>query len=303
MTPSNTPIIVARMWYQKGKEAFFGLKHITETFPDLKFQFHFIINDFEYTDEYSSKINDLNLDIKFYQKSFFQNYLKDSYGLEDNFLDKIINFPHFYHIVIGHYLRRIHLVEYMLTYEYDVIFKNKNLDQVKECLSNKIPFGIVEPHNLGCDKGLYQEICKLYQTDIRQHNINKINPNFFGINAGFQGINLKLFDEFLSTSAFFNLLNIFDFKSLINEDGSKRLEGWDQTVFETQEQSFYSLLNQTYSENYTILDPQEYYFWPCWDENPEFVERSLKSKIVHFTGHKKSKEWHKFINEYLKNND
>jgi hypothetical protein len=299
MTLSNTPIIVARMWYQKGKEAFFGLKHLTETFPNLKFQFHLIINDFDYKDNYSDKINELNLDITFYQKSFFLDYLKSSYGFEDSFLNNIINFPHFYHIVIGHYLRRVHLFEYMLTYEYDVIFKDKDLIQIKNCLENKIPFGIVEPHNAGCDKGLYQAICNLYQTDIRQHNILKVNPEFLGINAGFQGVNLKLFDEFLSTSAFLNLINAFDFKPLMNEDGTKRLEGWNQTIFETQEQSFYSLLNQTYSENYTILNPQEYYFWPCWDENPEFVERSLKSKIVHFTGHKKSKEWYKFMDEYL----
>ncbi|CAB4138533.1 hypothetical protein UFOVP331_93 [uncultured Caudovirales phage] len=297
--PINTKLTVGRMWYQKGREAYFGLKHLTESFPNIEFDIHLIINDYDYIDEYTNKIDDLNLNITFYKKDFFKEYLQKHYLLTKENVDNIINLPHFYHMVIGHYLRRVHLIDYMLTYEYDVVFKDTNLKELEHCLENKIPFGINEPHNIGCDKGLYQSLSTLFQTDLRQENISLVNPEFLGINAGFQGINLGLFDEFLSVSSFTTLLSIFDFKPLINEDGTKRLEGWNQTMYETQEQSFYSLLNQTYSKNYTILNPQEYYFWPCWDENPEFVEKSLQSKVLHFTGHKKSKEWYKFMDEFL----
>lgn len=299
--PTNNKLIISRMWYQKGREAYFGLKHITESFPNIEFEFHLIINDHDYKDEYTKKIDDLNLNITFYKKDFFKDYLQAFYSLDEDTISSLINLPHFYHIVIGHYLRRVCLVDYMLTYEYDVVFKDNDLKELNYCLENRIPFGITEPHNPGCDKGLYIAISNLFQSDIKEHIISKnANPKFLGVNAGFQGINLQLFDEFLSVGNFIKLLSIFDFKPLENEDGTKRLEGWDQTMYETQEQSFYSLLNQLYSDNYRILNIEEYYFWPCWDGVPEFVEKSLQSKVLHFTGHKKSKEWYKIMDAYLK---
>ena len=33
--PINTKLTVGRMWYQKGREAYFGLKHLTESFPNI----------------------------------------------------------------------------------------------------------------------------------------------------------------------------------------------------------------------------------------------------------------------------
>jgi hypothetical protein len=291
----DNTIVVARMWYKLGKEAYFGLKHISETFPEINFNFHLIINEYEYEDEYTSKIKDLNLNLTLYKKEFFQDYLKSQYNIEDTFVESMINLPHIYHILIGHYLKRVKMVNYMLTYEYDVVFPCSDIEDLRNCLLNKIPFGITEPHNPMCDKSIFQSLCSLFNYDLR-NNIPNIHK---GINAGFQGINLNLFNEFLSESNFKSLLNIFDIEPLINKDGSPRLEGWNQTLFETQEQSFYSLLNQLYSDDFKILNEQDYYFWPCWDGNNEFVEKSLKSKVLHFTGHQKSIEWYKFMDKYL----
>jgi hypothetical protein len=288
-------VTVARMWYKLGKEAYFGLKHLTETFPEIEFDFHLIINEYDYKDEYTDKIKDLKINLTLYRKEFFIDYLKLEYSIDDNYLVSMINLPHIYHILIGHYLKRVKLVDYMISYEYDVVFPNKDITELRDCLIHKIPFGIIEPHNPMCDKSIFQQLCNLFGTDLRGsiRNIDK------GINAGFQGINLKLFNEFLSQSNFKSLLDIFDTKSLVNEDGTKRLEGWDQTLFETQEQSFYSLLNQIYSYNFKILNIDQYYFWPCWDGNTEFVQKSLKSKVLHFTGHQKSVEWYRFMDNYL----
>jgi hypothetical protein len=290
-------ITIGRMWYRLGREAYFGLKHITETFPEIEFDFHLIINDYDYNDEYKSKIDNLNLNLTLYRKEFFQDYLKTQYNIDSDFLSSMINFPHFYHILIGHYLKRVNLIDYMVSYEYDVVFPTDDIQELRNCIINKQPFGIAEPHNPMCDKSIFQQLCSVFQTDLSKNIINFQS----GINAGFQGINLNLFNEFLSVTNFKTLLDIFDFKSLDNLDGSKRLEGWNQTLFETQEQSFYSLMNQIFSENFKLLNQNDYYFWPCWDGNDEFVEKSLKSKVLHFTGHKKSIEWYKFMDIYLEN--
>jgi len=292
-----TKITVGRMWYKLSKEAYFGLKHLIETFPEIEFDFHLIINEYDYQDEYTDKIKELNINLTLYRKEFFIDYLKSQYLIDDNYLSSMINLPHIYHILIGHYLKRVKLIDYMISYEYDVVFPVSDIDELRKCLVNKIPFGIIEPHNPACDKSLFLQLCQnVFNCDITNYILNKDK----GFNAGFQGINLDLFNEFLSQSNFKCLLDIFDIKPLENEDGSKRLEGWNQTLFETQEQSFYSLMNQIYSkDNFKVLDIDQYYFWPCWDGNDEFVQKSLKSKVLHFTGHQKSIEWYKFMDKYL----
>ena len=126
--------------------------------------------------------------------------------------------------------------------------------------------------------------------------IRKNNPNLLGINAGFQGVNLRLFDEFLSTSGFDSMMSIFDFTGIYNEDGTEKW-GWERTVFDTQEQSFYGIMNQVVSNEFTILDPTMYFFFPCWDDMEGYVEQAMKSKVLHFTGHVKSKKMSELIEQ------
>jgi len=184
----------------------------------------------------------------------------------------------------------------MITYEYDVIFNN-DVDYVKNLMLNKIPFGVVEPHNINCDKSLLNKLNNLYGLNLSNY-IYKNNSNFYGINAGFQGINLKLFDNFISVNDFSKLLNLFDFNSIIDESGNE-IWGALRTNFDTQEQSFYSILNQSHSENFVVLPTNEYYFWPCWDDVDGYIEKAMKSKIVHFTGHKKSNKLYELIDNFI----
>ena len=116
-----------------------------------------------------------------------------------------------------------------------------------------------------------------------------------GINAGFQGIDLKIFDEFLNPTTFNMLLNCFDFSGIYNEDGTEKT-GWTRTILDTQEQSFHSLMNAT-SPNHQLLDPNEYYVFPYWVD----MDYLKKSKVIHFIGHEKPKEMIEMIDKGLEN--
>ncbi len=287
-------IAVARLWHRKGKYEYFSLKQLIEFFPNVKFDFHIVLDQFDYVDEWSQKMDELNLNITYYSKDDMQEYASIYKGDTSYDLTKFI---HFYHIVIGHYLRRVKLYDYMLTYEYDIVFNDKDLSELEECLSQKIPFGISEPLNSNCDKALYGKLCSLFGSELAPV-VAQNNPSLLGINAGFQGINLAMFDEFLSNSGYHAMMSLFDFTGIYNEDGSEKW-GPERTIFDTQEQSFYGLLNQVYSIDYKVLDPAKYFFHPCWDDFPGYVDEAMKSKVVHFTGHTKSKKMFEIINERL----
>jgi len=267
-------IPVARLWHKKGKMEYFTMLQLQKYMPEIEFEYHVILDQPDYHDEWSEKIDQLPVTCKWYSKEDMHDYLKDSgYGTDELIL-KIPKFIHFYHILINHYLRRVHRFDYVLTIEYDVIFNNNDLDQLKEYLKNQIPFGIIEPANQGCDKALAKQLSELFEQNIVQL------PNV-GINAGFKGLNLKIFDEFLNPSAFNMLLNLFNFSGIYNEDGSEKT-GWVRTTIDTQEQSFHSLMNAL-SPNYELLDPQNYYVFPYWVD----LDYLLKSKVIHFIGHEK----------------
>jgi hypothetical protein len=288
---NNNNIAVARLWHKKGKYEYFGLKQLIAAFPDNNFDFHIVLDQYDYTDEWSSKIDDLNLNISYYSKQDMQSYYKVCTNTEYD----LTNFIHFYHIIIGHYLRRVKLYDYMLTYEYDVIFNSNDLLDIKNCLDHHIPFGISEPQNSNCDKALIQSLCNLFQQDLTKF-IQRNNFQLLGINAGFQGVNLKLFDEFLAGSGFDSMMSLFDFTGIYKEDGTEKW-GWERTIFDTQEQSFYSIMNQSVSDNFKILDPTVYFFFPCWDDMEGYVEQAMQSKILHFTGHVKSKKMSELIEQ------
>jgi hypothetical protein len=281
-------IPVARLWHKKGKLEYYTMFQLQKHFPNIDFEFHIILDQPDYKDKWSKKIDDLPYKCYWYSKEDMSNYLKNSeYGTEE-FINNISNFIHFYHILINHYLRRVFSYDYVLNIEYDVLFNSDDLTQLKKFLETKTPFSITEPANPGCDKALAQSLSDLFQQNvIKYQNI--------GINAGFQGINLRIFDEFLNPSTFNMLINCFDFSGIYNEDGTEKT-GWVRTILDTQEQSFHSLMNAL-SPNHQLLTPEEYYVFPYWID----MEYLKKSKIIHFIGHEKPKEMFDLIDKNLKN--
>jgi hypothetical protein len=285
-------IPVARLWHKKGKLEYHTMIQLLKYFPDLEFEYHIVLDQFDYKDEWSEKIDKLPVKSFWYSKEDMHDYLKNNGYGNDELISKIPNFVHFYHILINHYVRRVYSYNYSLMIEYDVIFNNEDLEQLETFLTNQIPFGIVEPANPGCDKALAKQLSDLFEQNVVQL------PNV-GINAGFKGLNLKIFDEFLNPTTFNMLLNIFDFSGIYNEDGSEKT-GWTRTIIDTQEQSFHSLMN-TLSPNYELLDPQNYYVFPYWVD----MDYLMKSKVIHFIGHEKPQVMMDIIDTKLKewNND
>jgi hypothetical protein len=279
-------IPVARLWHKKGKLEYFCIKQLLESFPNIKFDWHIIFHSFDYEDEWTAKIKELPTSITWYSTKDMIDYGKQCGYIDEQFESKIPNFVHFYHIIIFHYLRRVLRLDYALSYEYDIIFNSKDLNDLDECIKNKIPFGIHEPANPNCDKALLNSLSSLFQSDLRN-----LVPYFnFGVNAGFQGMNLKMFDNFMNPSTFIELLNCFDFSGIYNLDGSEKT-GFTRTLIDTQEQSFHSLLNRMFSNNYVLLNTDEYYFYPSYLD----LEVQEKSKVLHYFGHTKPKQMLDFI--------
>lgn len=281
-------IPIARLWHKKGKLEYHTMFQLHKYFPNIEFEYHVVLDQYEFKDEWSEKIDQLPVKCFWYSKEDMHNYLKNSDYGNDELISKIPNFVHFYHILINHYIRRIYNYDYSLMIEYDVIFNNEDLSQLEEFLTNKTPFGIIEPANPGCDKALAQQLSQIFGQNIVKY------PNI-GINAGFKGLNLRIFDEFLNPSTFNLLLNIFDFSGIYNEDGTEKT-GWTRTIIDTQEQSFHSLMN-TLSPDYQFLNPEKYYVFPYWVD----MEYLMKSKVIHFIGHEKPKEMIDIINKNLEN--
>lgn len=283
-------IIVARLWHRKGKLEYFCIKQLLEAFPNIEFDWHIVLHSFDYRDEWTSKIEELNTNITWYSTKDMTDYAKQCQYIDNEFESKIPNFIHFYHIIIFHYLRRVLRADYALAYEYDIIFNSLELQELEHCIKNKIPFGVCEPANPNCDKALLNKLSNLFQTDI-----STITPYFsLGINAGFQGMNLKMFDNFMNPSTFIDLLNCFDFSGIYNEDGSEK-SGYVRTLVDTQEQSFHSLLNRIYSNNYSVLNIENYFFYPSYLD----LEIQKKSKVLHYFGHTKPKEMLDYIDNKI----
>lgn len=279
-------IIISRLWHKKGKLEYYTMFQLQQYFPNLDFEFHIILDQNQYKDEWSKKIDNLPFKCYWYSKDDMHNYLLDNNYCSKDLINKIPNFIHFYHILINHYIRKVYNYEYCLMIEYDVIFNNKDLSQLKNYLENQIPFGIIEPQNPGCDKALHKHLEKTFNQPMVKY------PNI-GINAGFQGLNLKIFDYFLTPDTFPHLINMFDFSGIYEEDGIEKT-GWVRTLIDTQEQSFHSLMNAL-SSNYEILNPDDYYVFPYWDS----MEHLMKSKVIHFIGHEKPKKMFEIIDKNL----
>jgi hypothetical protein len=282
----SNKIIVSRLWHKKSKSEYFTMLQLQHHFPKIDFEFHIILDQREYEDEWSNKIDNLPFKCTWYSKEDMHKYLIENNFCNSSLIESIPNFVHFYHILINHYIRKKYKYDYCLMIEYDVLFNTNDLSQIKKCLKEKIPFGILEPHNPGCDKALYKKLQNTFNQDMVKYKDK-------GINAGFKGLNLKIFDYFLESSNFHHLINMFDFSGVYQLNGEEKT-GWERTLIDTQEQSFHSLMNSL-SDNHEILPPEEYYVFPYW-VNMEYL---LKSKVIHFIGHKKPEKMYELIDNLI----
>lgn len=313
-------IVIANMMRCKNKQSFFALHQIQEKIlnndSSIDVEFHILWdsddNNLEKKDDiyWANLIDSYIHNIHSYSRDFFKEYVIQMYGIDD--VDKFDEWIPIYHILMAHYLRRVKMFDYYLIYDDDVLI-NDNFENVTELLKKKIPVLISEPMNYNCDKVLLNKLFQLYGENFFNRYKNR-NPKYHGFNAGFQGIDLSIYDDFLSVDRFGELINLFDIRNFFDDNGNE-IWGTERFLLDTQQQSFFSLMNVVLSKKEIhILDPNQYYVLPNWGTHPVHGEINpndelqgwglcLSSKISHFIGHThgkgKPKVFLEKVDEYL----
>lgn len=318
-------IVISSLMRAKNKQSFFALHQIQSKiknlYPNVEIHFHVIWDSIGNElglkdDEHWANIIDREIqNLHSYDKKFFNDYVKTAYGLD--YEEKFSVYVAIYHILIGHYLRRVKLEDYYLVYDDDILI-NDDFKVPCDVILSKTPMLITEPANANCDKVLFQKFVDIYGRDFQDRYFGK-NPKAHGFNSGFQGFDLSIYDDFLSTDRFKLLLDIFELKSIYDENGE---EIWDNRRFfiDTQQQSFFGLANTVLSKkDIHILDPEQYFVVPNFGPHPKHGQLDpndepdggwrwgLESKITHFIGHTrgkgKPKQFLDKVDEYLKQNN
>jgi len=319
----NKEINVLSMFRNKNKTSYFAIHQFAETVrsfdKDVKVNFHIIWDDNQELGgsdgDYKNLIDSqFDKNITPYSKSFLKDYVKKAYNVPEEQLKPFDNFYLIYRIILGQYLRRIKLVDYFVILDDDIII-NGDISEVIKHILNKTPVLISEPMNMNCDKALFNSISQIYNASTFGETYTARNPKCQGCNAGFQGVEASIFDDFLAPGYFLHLLSLFDYTSTKNPDGTEFF-GPKRFILDTQEQSFFSLLNICRSVNTPVILPDtEYFVIPNWGTHPVFGEIdykdenegwtfALRSKIIHFIGHTqgkgKPKQFLERVDAYLK---
>lgn len=299
-------IVIANMMRCKNKQSFFALHQIQtkllDVDPTIDVEFHIIWDSdpthHEKQDEpkWVELIDTHIKNIHSYDRQFFKEYIRTAY--EEVNTDQFDVWPPIYLILIAHYLRRVKLYDYYLMYDDDVVI-NYDFADMAHLMVNKVPVLISEPMNSNCDKVMFQSLIGIFGNEFVDRYKDR-NPMMLGFNAGFQGIDLSIYDSFLSSDRFMQLLSLIQFKSIYTETGEE-IWGNERFFIDTQQQSLCSLMNVVLTKtNPHILNPEEYYVVPNFGHHPKFGALNpegeldgwgpcLKSKISHFIGHTRGK--------------
>jgi hypothetical protein len=316
-------IVISDLMRAKNKQSFFALHQIQtkihKLYPDCNVEFHILWDNTAEGDmgdnaKWEALIDSQIINLHSYDKDFFDNYVQEYYQVD--YSDKFRTWKAIYLVIMAHYLRRVKLKHYYLIYDDDILI-NDDFKHITDLMLDRIPVLISEPMNASCDKVLFQQLVNMFGEGF-YHAYQQRNPNFFGFNAGFQGIDLSIYDEFLSRDRFLTILDMFQYKSVLDENG-KEFFGQERFLIDTQQQSFFGLMNIVLPKQQPhILDPTKYYVLPNFGTHPTFGELSpdqelggwgpaLQSSITHFIGHTegrgKPKEFLERVDDYLKLNN
>ncbi len=309
-------IVIANMMRDKNKQSFFALHQIYNKIKEfdnnIDVEFHILWDNKIENDDTDKKWRDLidnyGFNITSYTRKFFDDYCRNTYGIDETTINSFSKFTGIYFVLISQYLRRVKLYDTYLIYDDDIIIQYDFKDVIQSLLNDTAVF-ISEPMNQNCDKVMFSKLYQIYGEDLKRSYFEK-NPNHMGFNAGFQGIDLSMYDDFLSSDRFEMLLRMFDYSGIYDQNG-KEVWGPKRFEFDTQQQSFFGLLNVAKCRKMPlILNPNEYFVIPNWGTHPTFGEMNpsdenegwtfaMKSKIVHFIGHTQGKGKPKFFINYV----
>ena len=319
-------IVISNMFRAKNKQAFFAMHQIYNKIKNydssIDVEFHILWdskNELSLKDDIKWKdlIESSNFNIVSYNLDFFIEYCVNLYDLnKQDIIKNFTNFKAIFLLLLPHYLRRVKMYDYYLIYDDDIIINYDFVDVIKLMLE-KTSVLITEPFNCNCDKVLIKNILEMYGSEALTL-YKKRNPDIHGFNAGFQGVDLSIFDDFLSKDRFELMINMFNYDGIIDSNGN---EIWDHRRFlnDTQQQSFLSTMNIIKSKKDPhILDPLTCYVAPNFGSHPILGTLNsedelngwgccMNSKITHFIGHTrgkgKPKQFLEKVDEYLKINN
>ena len=320
-------IVISNMFRAKNKQAFFAMHQIYNKIKNydssIDVEFHILWdskNELSLKDDIKWKdlIESSNFNIVSYNLDFFIEYCVNLYDLnKQDIIKNSKNFKPIFLLLLPHYLRRVKMYDYYLIYDDDIIINYDFVDVIKLMLE-KTSVLITEPFNGNCDKVLIKNILEMYGGSEALTLYKKRNPDIHGFNAGFQGVDLSIFDDFLSKDRFELMINMFNYDGIIDSNGN---EIWDNRRFvnDTQQQSFLSNMNIIKSKKDPhILDPLTCYVAPNFGSHPILGTLNsedelngwgccMKSKISHFIGHTRGKgkpiQFLEKMDEYLKINN
>ena len=308
-------LVISNMYRAKNKSSFFAIHQAITRLDEFDIEFHILWDDTTYRDEWSDKIDSLDCKIISYTKEQLDQYCLD-YGVPQEFIDKFVKFKAIYFILHAHYMKKNNITNYYLIYDDDIVF-GEDISEFKKCLLEEVPCLIHEPLNANCDKVLINQLVSLYEGADRYYMMH--NPNLYGFNAGIQGISLHMYDDFMDPDYFMFMLNLFNYSGIYDENG-KEITGFQRTLIDTQQQSFFGVMNIIRSKKPPhILDPVKYFVCPNWGHHPIYGyinheneyqgwDVNMKSNIIHFIGHTvlegvyygKPEMYHKLVDQYLK---
>jgi hypothetical protein len=288
---SKTPrkqgsLVVARSWREFGKQQFVAICELCEKLNDYDLEFHININEELDTTflEMAMDYVDLNgHSLTIYEDQFFDQYaLKKEAGVER--VEKFKDWKWIYHLLLYHYLFHEKGVDYLLTYDDDILFNEKPIGELLYLLSNRTYFSCADQY-ADSDKCMMGEVC--FQLGPKMNDEYYANTsNHFATNSGFMGLNNKMFNLFKSNEMFQSMLDLFEYKKWDH----KTMTGmnYDHYRILLQEQSFLSILNRALSgRTHRVLDSADGYIISS------DLEKIRQSKIEHYVSVSK------YSDEYL----
>jgi hypothetical protein len=278
-------MIVSRSWREFNKNQAIGLLSLYKKIWWIKPKFHLNING--YVD-----INWLNFVYEFvpkdniflYNDDFLKNYAISS-GVDSTIVEKFSQWKWIYHILLYHYLWSVKGYNYIVTYDDDILFNEKPIDEIIGCINEKVPFAIGESQ-IFSDKPMFGRICN-YFGDSYDINI------FFwfctnqdvSCNSGFMGVDNTIFARYKTLNDICSMFSYIPYKhrELLHYEDFHSFKNFFHGLLE--EQSFLSINNKAFNPTTFITLREKDGYLIEYSEIKEGY--SEKSKVEHYLGLKK----------------
>lgn len=270
------PITVARSWREFDKQQFVAISELIRVFSNRDLNIHINING-KINESLFQRLNlglPSNVKLHFYSNEFLNDVAKQ-YGIQDT--SKFIEWEWIYHILLYYHLASKN-VDYILTYDDDILFKTSSLGEVTHCIDHGIPFSIVDQH-YDADKCMMGKLCETLGSWVADEYFACYSNNMPS-NSGFMGFSTKIFEPFQSLS---QIVSLFEFKKWDH----KTMQGssYDQYKILLQEQSFLGIMSRAISNRtHIVLGRDEGYFITS---DPKEI---TTSKVSHYVGTLKYEE-------------